>query len=153
MIRIEGSERVEDFGRLDVFRAGTQTSNWPHEDGLIIKPHDEIVVPGTRIDVGLSMLDIHVDGEVTRYEEGGLLLIEGESKLLRASVRIGLSDAKNAAPTDIQYEVQVAGKSLPIKLAEVAVHKFLNQAIPSFARAYRQNVTDSLQAEAMVSRS
>ena len=152
MIRIEGSERVEDFGKVDVFRAGTQTKNWPHEDGLIIKPHDAIVVPGTHIDVGLTMLDLHVDGEVTRYDEGSLLLIEGESKLLRASVKIGLMDIAGAAPTDIQYEVKVAGKSLPIKLAEVAVHKFLNQAIPSFARAYRQNVADSLQAEAVTTR-
>lgn len=155
MIRIEGRQRVEGYKKPDVFRAGIKTENWPSaKEGLIISPRDEIVVPGTHVNVGLaiSALSLDVDGVVTQYDTNNSLLIEGESKLIRASVAIELNDNFSSDITEVEYEVIVEGKKLHIRLAEVAVRDFLKHAIPSFARAYCGNVTEYLQAESVSTR-
>lgn len=149
MIRIEGSERVEGFERHDVFRAGIRTENWPAQEGLLIRPHDEIVILGTQIDVRLAAagISLGVDGEVTQYDTGGHLFIEGESSLVRVNVGIELDDTIDLNTTKVGYEVMVEAKKLHVRLAEVAVREFLKGAIPSFARAYSQSVGEYLQAE------
>lgn len=152
MIRIEGRERVEGFERHDVFRAGIRTENWPTtKEGLTICPRDEIVVPGTRVDVGLAIaaISIHVNGEVTKYEEGNSLLIEGESSLVGARVGIELADRSDSCLTEVEYKVTIKGKPLHIRLAEPAVREFLKHAIPAFARGYSQNVSEYLHAESV----
>lgn len=152
MIRIEGIECVQGFERQDVFRAGIITANWPTaKEGLTISPYDELVVPGTRVDVGLAIaaLSLHIDGEVTRYEEGSSLLIEGESSLVSAKVGIELTDRPDSGLTEVEYTVTVKGRPLHIRLAEPAVREFLKKAIPSFAKDYSENVGEYLRSESL----
>lgn len=151
MIHIQGSERVTGFDSSDVFRAGIKTENWPVQEGLLIRPHDETVVLGTQIDVRLAAagISLGVDGEVTRYDTGSHLFIEGESGLVRVNVGIELDDGIDLNTTRVGYEVTVEPRKLHVRLAEVAVREFLKGAIPSFARAYSQSVSEYLQAESI----
>lgn len=147
MIRIGGNERIEGFGRPDVFRVGIMTANWPEVGGLVIRPQDELVVAGTRIDVGMRAagLAIHIDGQVAEYVRDELVMIEGRSSLAYALVGLNLADAPDGA--DVSYEVVIEPRKLHVRLAEVAIRQYLQDAVPRFAANYRDNVEAYLHAE------
>lgn len=147
MISIGGQEHVAAFARPDVFQAGIRTENWPEREGLTIRPHDEILGNNTAVDVGLvaAGLTIELGGQVTEFEKNRLIRIQGESKLARADVSIILNDKADESGTTVEYTILVEGRKLHIRLAEVAVHKFLNIAVPRFVGDYKQNVENYLQ--------
>lgn len=147
MIRIGGTEQVEGFRRPDVFQAGIRTENWPDVRGLSIQPQDELVAPGTRIAVGLTVarLNVELDGEVVGYVPHESVRIEGRSPLASAVVSLDLADAEKG--TGIGYEVIIEPRKLIVRMAEVAVREFLQGAVPKFATEYKTNVERYLQAE------
>jgi hypothetical protein len=144
MIRISGSEHVSGFRRPEVFRAGVMTENWPEVNGLSIHPHEDIVVPDTRITVSLAAagLNIVLDGKVTEYQMNELVRIEGRSSLASVNVSLDLSDTREG--TDIDYEAIVEPRKLFVRLAEPAIREFLRGSVPRFAQGYRANVQDYL---------
>ena len=148
MIRMHGHEQIESFSPTEVFHAGIQTQNWPEREGLIIKPQDDIVRLDSRINVGMKAagISITLDGFVTELAPDEIIRIEGESKLAWASVMIGLDRDMDACGTRIDYEVNVEGRKLVVRMAEAAIRDFLQTAVPRFASDYRQNVATYLQA-------
>jgi len=147
MIRIGGNEQVNGFRQPAVFQAGIRTENWPTIGGLTIEPRDDVIVPGTHINVGLATagFNIDLDGKVVHYVVNEGVRIEGRSLL--ASAVISLDLAENETGTGIEYNVIVEPRKLVVRMAEVVIRKFLDDAVPNFAAEYRNNVEQYLQTD------
>lgn len=109
-------------------------------DGLSLETDVKKFAMGAFVRVGLVVAkrSFHIDAEVTEFDPGEHIKIEGESHVGNAALWLDLA-AGDQDGTDIGYGLRIC-HGWTTRMAEPMVARHLRETMPHFAALYRQNV-------------
>lgn len=130
----------------DVFDAGIIASNLPSARGLSISSHDEILAPGSIVDVGLQVARFRLGSTamVTAFERGEMLRLDTIKGDATASLEFALYQDQEHPGTHVKYVIEVAGRGRFARLAQSAISMFVESNTEPLVRAYRNKIISHL---------
>lgn len=143
MTRKAGSEYVPNYQPEDVFDAGIVASNLPSIPGFAVSPRDEVISFGSIVDVGLKIGTFTLGSKtrVTEFERGEKLRLDTvKGSSATASLEFVLHPDKQQPGTLVEYEIDVEGKALYVRMATAAIAGFMAKNTTPLVRAYRDNI-------------
>ena len=145
MIHISGSEHVS-FPPEAVFDAGIRAETWPHIEGLLLRPQENVLALGGLMRMGLTLHSLHVglETEVTEFVQDKSIVMDGRNSLAAAHVAFHLEGDKSGIGTEVFYKVELHPRSLATKLAERSIRQFVHASVPRFTAEYTANVTNMI---------
>ncbi len=161
MVKVHDTHIIQGFEPEDVFEAGIRTKNIPKQlEHLAITPPKN--QRKLRLDSTLAVVfgcddgplshfhngDIKIETQVTEFEPGELVVIEGESDEVAATLRIELAKiARRSTQVSHELEIELRKNRVTRMLFEAIGPVIFQKDIVMFRTAHLENTVKDLEKE------